>query len=195
MSDWISTVYRYHTAFFSILDGNCQVEYPVVEEQPPLAPVIEGPTGGPTTVQFVLGPPLMSRLWFLSEDCSSLVQLQPERLVVNWRGLATGSVYARYPQRSQICLDVRLDVVELALCNLQTAQLTLAYELGHIEPASLKDYVPSECGVRTAQIARIPYSWRNWTPRATSATGGLPNSGRSLTCPRWEAVHCGRSLR
>jgi hypothetical protein len=33
-----------------------------------------------------------------------------------------------------------VDVVELALCNLQTAQLALAYELGHIGPASLKDF-------------------------------------------------------
>ncbi len=121
-------------------------EYPVVEEQPPLAPVIEGPTGGPTTVQFVLGPPLMSRLWFLSEDRSSLVQLQPDRLVVNWRGLATGSVYPRYPQVRKVFerrwSDVAQFVGERQLGSLEITQCELNYinvidwppdEFGHLE--------------------------------------------------------------
>ena len=71
-------------------------DYPVVLDQPPLAPAIEQPTSGPRTTQLVFGPALQSRLWFLSEDQSSLVQIQHDRLTVNWRKL-DGVPYPRYP--------------------------------------------------------------------------------------------------
>ncbi|MDA8056499.1 MAG: TIGR04255 family protein [Actinomycetota bacterium] len=71
-------------------------EYPVVLDQPPLPPTIEQPTSGPRTTQLVFGPALQTRLWFLSEDQSSLVQIQHDRLTVNWRKL-DGVPYPRYP--------------------------------------------------------------------------------------------------
>jgi uncharacterized protein (TIGR04255 family) len=73
-----------------------RAEYPVVLDQPPLAPAIEQATSGAHTTQLVFGPALQTRLWFLSEDQSSLVQVQHDRLTVNWRKL-DGIPYPRYP--------------------------------------------------------------------------------------------------
>jgi len=73
-----------------------RASHPLVQEQPPLPPAIEKAGGSPPTVQFVVGPALQSRIWFLSDDQSSLIQLQYDRLTVNWRQIAA-SPYPRYP--------------------------------------------------------------------------------------------------
>jgi uncharacterized protein (TIGR04255 family) len=72
-------------------------DFPVAQEQPPLPPMAESQVLGAPVVQFSVGPPLLSRLWFLSEDRSRLVQLQIDRLVVNWRQSEPGAKYPRYP--------------------------------------------------------------------------------------------------
>jgi len=71
--------------------------YPLVQEQPPLPPAIEGQDGA-SAVQFVVGPALQTRLWFLDEDQAELVQLQHDRLTVNWRQTQPGAAYPRYPR-------------------------------------------------------------------------------------------------
>jgi uncharacterized protein (TIGR04255 family) len=65
--------------------------YPHVEEQPPL------PASGDVRAGFAVsvGPPPMNRHWFLSADGDRLVQMQADRLVVNWRQ-TTGQDYPRY---------------------------------------------------------------------------------------------------
>lgn len=70
-------------------------QYPRVEEQPPLpSSVGSGSPGGPI-VQLNVGLPSM-RYWFLSSDGSDLVQVQQDRLSVNWREAETGNPYPRY---------------------------------------------------------------------------------------------------
>lgn len=59
-----------------------RAEYPLVQEQPPLPPQVEAPIAGPPQVQFVVGPALQTRVWFLNEEQTELVQLQPDRLTV-----------------------------------------------------------------------------------------------------------------
>lgn len=60
-----------------------------VSEQPPLEPVIEGFDGGalrPPSVQWSLSPaPPLPRCWYTSEDEQFLIQVQPDRLILNWR--------------------------------------------------------------------------------------------------------------
>jgi uncharacterized protein (TIGR04255 family) len=73
-------------------------EYPVSQDQPPLPPSIEGQPGGMPRVQLRLGPPVMSRLWFLSNDSTRLVQLQLDRLIVNWRQVKGDEMYPRFPE-------------------------------------------------------------------------------------------------
>ncbi len=71
--------------------------YPIVQEQPPVPPTKEGTLFGPSSVQLVVGPPLQTRLWFVSEDGAELVQLQHDRLTVNWRRISPDFHYPRYP--------------------------------------------------------------------------------------------------
>lgn len=74
-------------------------QYPVVEEQPPLPPAIELEPGAFPNFQVFVGPQ-STRLWFISPDRASLVQLQPDRLHFNWReseGSSDG-----YPEWDQV---------------------------------------------------------------------------------------------
>lgn len=68
--------------------------YPDVQEQAPLPPVVEiydGHAGPEIDIGEVLGFP---RLWFTSREHDSLIQLQRDRLLVNWR--AGMKPYPRY---------------------------------------------------------------------------------------------------
>lgn len=83
----------------------CQ-NYPHLEEQPAL------PASGDVRAGFAVsvGPPPMSRHWFLSPDGDRLVQLQADRLVVNWRQTA-GQDYPRYEALRDELVE-RLDDVQ-----------------------------------------------------------------------------------
>lgn len=80
--------------------------FPQLEEQPPLPP------SGDVRVGFAVsvGPPPMSRHWFLSPDGDRLVQMQADRLVVNWRQTA-GQDYPRYDALREELVE-RLDDVQ-----------------------------------------------------------------------------------
>ena len=104
--------------------------HPVVQEQPLLPPAIETPTSRARVAQFVVGPALNTRVWFLSDDLSSLVQLQHDRLTVNWRQVAS-SAYPRYPavraafeERSA---DLARFVSEHGLGHLSVTQAEVTY--------------------------------------------------------------------
>ena len=74
-------------------------EFPVVQEQPLFPPKFETFGGGnpQPIVQFSVGPPpLGSRLWFLSQDKSHLLQFQPDRFLINWRKQRNSQEYPRF---------------------------------------------------------------------------------------------------
>jgi uncharacterized protein (TIGR04255 family) len=73
-----------------------RAEYPGVEEQPPLAPGIEGPLAPGLGLAIGFGPVPSARHWFLSEDGTNLVQVQNDRLIVNWRQGDNAAPYPRY---------------------------------------------------------------------------------------------------
>jgi uncharacterized protein (TIGR04255 family) len=71
--------------------------YPILDEVPPLDPAVEreGPTPG-ATFQISAIPPML-RYWFLSAEGSRLLQVQRDRLILNWRKVPTGpQTYPRY---------------------------------------------------------------------------------------------------
>jgi uncharacterized protein (TIGR04255 family) len=69
--------------------------FPVSQEQPPLPPVIPGGGGQMFSLQFQNAlPPL--RLWLLTEDEAFLVQIQHDRLLLNWRKVKPDDPYPRY---------------------------------------------------------------------------------------------------
>ena len=75
--------------------------FPVIEEHPPLEPVIERFGGLPRasrgTVQFqMLDTPPVPRCWFLNNEGTELIQVQPDRFIHNWRKKTGEEEYPRY---------------------------------------------------------------------------------------------------
>jgi len=73
-------------------------EYPNCEEQLPIQPAEEPedlltPERGAGQLQMI--PPLW-RQWFISKSGTDLVQLQADRLCINWRKMQPGDRYPRY---------------------------------------------------------------------------------------------------
>ncbi len=75
-----------------------KARFPKIQVQPPLTPSFET-FGGPQIMSFgVVMPPvgLQPRMWFMSADENSLIQLQGDRLLFNWRGGVQGSPYPHF---------------------------------------------------------------------------------------------------
>jgi uncharacterized protein (TIGR04255 family) len=87
--------------------------YPIVSEQLPLAAAFEtfGGTPVPTLpfeIQAYLSPP-MPRYWFEAEDGRELVQIQPDRIIHNWRKQEVDDEYPRYEAiRQRFATDVEM---------------------------------------------------------------------------------------
>jgi len=88
-------VYGLRPIELAILREKWRSKYPVIQELPPLPPAIED-SGMGQSVQFFVGPALQSRLWFLTEEQEWLIQLQHDRLTVNWRQTDSSQSYPRY---------------------------------------------------------------------------------------------------
>jgi uncharacterized protein (TIGR04255 family) len=74
-----------------------KAEFPKAQVQPPIASAFE--TFAPSPIVFGMPVPTMGlqpRMWFLSEDENSLIQLQSDRLLFNWRGGVQGSPYPHF---------------------------------------------------------------------------------------------------
>ncbi len=142
-------------------------DYPIVQEQPPVAPAIEGAAFGPPSVQFIVGPALQTRLWFLSNDQAELVQLQHDRLTVNWRQISTDSAYPRYPSVRDVFErrwgDLSEFVTERQLGVLSITQVELNY-INAIDPGA-------------EELGRLERFLRNWQP-ATQHHLGDPEQAR-----------------
>lgn len=70
--------------------------FPIVEEQPPLPPLVEASATGGPMVQVFLGNSPDVRRWFIDESGRDLVQLQQDRLIVNWREGEPRGAYPRF---------------------------------------------------------------------------------------------------
>lgn len=70
--------------------------YPRIEEQPPLAPGIEGAAPPGIGLALGFGPVPAARHWFLNDAGTDLVQVQNDRLIVNWRAVDDSETYPRY---------------------------------------------------------------------------------------------------
>jgi uncharacterized protein (TIGR04255 family) len=105
-------------------------QYPRVEEQPPLPSIVEGNVPGGPVFQLKVGAPPV-RYWFLSDDGTDLVQLQQDRLSVNWREQGSGKPYPRYPAMRRVFAerfgDLGVFVAEESLGTVQVTQLELSY--------------------------------------------------------------------
>lgn len=85
-----------------------QQDYPTLDEQPPLPPE---PGDGETGFLVSFGAPPLGRQMFSAADGSRLLQLQADRLILNWRRSVDGGAYPRYPAlRAEV--ERRLDDVQ-----------------------------------------------------------------------------------
>lgn len=105
--------------------------YPHVQEMIPLPPQVEaGPAGG-AVFQMGFGPVPSSRYWFLSSDQTELVQVQNDRLVVNWRRGAGAGVYPRYEVIRELFSarldDLRAFLAEEQFGKAEVVQVELTY--------------------------------------------------------------------
>lgn len=78
-------------------DRHLRLEYPHAQDQTPAAPTIErfDESSRMPSMVFAMGTPVV-RQWYLSADQTRLVQLQNDRLVVNWRRLLDTQEYPHY---------------------------------------------------------------------------------------------------
>lgn len=126
--------------------------YPRLEEQLPLPSTVEGSLPGGPVVQLNVGLPSM-RYWFLTNDGSELVQIQQDRLSVNWREGSLGSPYPRYPAMRQTFAkrlrDLMTFVAEEDLGVIRVNQV----ELNYVNAVSVE---PGETG----KLGRVLSTWR-----------------------------------
>lgn len=109
-----------------------QDEYPVTVDQPLLPPVpletFDTPTLGMT---FPFGPLAGTRVWFQTERADRVVQVQADRVVLNWRRTADDSSYPRYaflrPAFARVLTDLREVCQEHGLEAPQVRQAEVAY--------------------------------------------------------------------
>src|ERR1022692_3788638 len=91
---------RLRTAQIGLLWTKLRAEFPKVEELAPIAPVIESfgpPTAGRVGFRFeALDVPPLARVLFLNDSQDQLVQIQPDRLLHNWRKTTGAQPYPRY---------------------------------------------------------------------------------------------------
>jgi uncharacterized protein (TIGR04255 family) len=148
-------------------------DYPLVQEQPPLPPQIESPTAGPIQVQVVVGPGLQTRLWFLNEEQAELVQLQHDRLTVNWRQIAPATIYPRYPHVRSVFenrfRELEGFVADRNLGVLNVSQVEVTY-INAIEPDG-------------SQLGRLDRVLRNWVPPTSNHLGEPEQVRAALVFP------------
>jgi uncharacterized protein (TIGR04255 family) len=83
---------------YGLLWERLREDYPKTEHHPPLGSIVElyGKQGAQrATLQLESAMPI-GRCWFLSEDGLRLIQVQPDRFVLNWRKLDTDTKYPSY---------------------------------------------------------------------------------------------------
>jgi uncharacterized protein (TIGR04255 family) len=77
-----------------------RARFPKIQVQPPIAPAFETFEASPpipVPVGIQIQPiSFQPRMWFLSEDEDSLIQLQSDRLLFNWRGGLQGNPYPHF---------------------------------------------------------------------------------------------------
>lgn len=116
--------------------------FPTVEEQPPLPPVLEtSPAGGPS-MQLFVGNNLDVRRWFIDDSGRELVQLQQDRLIVNWREGNTGGTYPRFGSVRANLVSRLSDLVEF----LEEEELG-KLEISHGEVSYINAIANSEGGM------------------------------------------------
>ncbi len=142
--------------------------YPVVQEHPALPPTIEMQPEAQTGFQVFVGPP-PSRLWFVSSDGDSLVQLQPDRLHVNWRAIDGVRPYPRWDWVRDTFKQRLLQVFEFVETRAARVPAIAQVELTYINAIEMPDGTPAAMDHLLKQWGTAP-DHHLGTPREFKAT-------------------------
>jgi uncharacterized protein (TIGR04255 family) len=135
--------------------------YSLVEEHGELEPAFEEfdatsvPTVGIRVQTFDDAPP-PARVWFLNEAHNELIQIQRDRLVVNWRAGAQAEPYPRY-----------VHIIERFRSALASfTEFIAAEKLGDIVPTQCEvtyvNHIPSGAGWSThSELDNVVTTWQN----------------------------------
>ena len=122
---------------FGMLYDRLKDRYPKTEYHPPVGPTIElFDTKGAPNVAFRFDTSLpVGRCWYLNEAGTELLQVQPDRVTLNWRKLDTDAAYPHY-DALKVRFERELGLVlgffeELGLGTFQPLQCELTY-VNHI---------------------------------------------------------------
>lgn len=88
---------------FGLLWEQLRDRYPKTEYHPPLATIVElvGTAKSQTVSLDVDSGFPVGRCWYLSDDGLRLIQVQPDRFILNWRKLDSGITYPSYDHLRQ----------------------------------------------------------------------------------------------
>ena len=142
---------------FGLLWERWRARYPRYEHKPPLGSTIElfgvrGAQIAKVTVADAEFP--VGRYWYLSEDGHRLIQVQPDKFVLNWRKLDEHTEYPRYE-------SLKTDFIE----ELQTFLAFVAEsELGEFEPTQAELTYVNHLGIDDEQelgghVSRFIAAW------------------------------------
>ena len=157
---------RLTTAHIGLLWQKYRGQLPLIEEHPPLDPVLENfDPPRPPQVEIAFGnKPPMPRVWFLSEANTELLQIQNDRFIHNWRKAGTDTEYPRYEQiRNRFLKEVEvfaqfLDEERLGELSINQCEITY---VNHID-----------CGPATGNPGKADQLFTNW--RSLRASAFLP---------------------
>ncbi|WP_167376062.1 TIGR04255 family protein [Methylobacterium tarhaniae] len=160
-------------------------DFPRAETKPTLPPTISASGPSDMFIQLQFGaaePSPFPRIWFVSEDDSSLVQLQRDRLIINWR---RRDADARYPSYDIISTKLR-EVVDIFSDftkeeNIGTL-ITIGLEIGYVNtllyghelagPEDVGTVIPMLAWRPKGEAPRFPVTGLGW-----NADLGLPGGG------------------
>jgi uncharacterized protein (TIGR04255 family) len=131
------------TAHLGLLWSHYRDRYPNTEQQSPLPNMHEtfgSPAAARVKLNFQETMPV-PRAWFLNEDSTRLVQVQPDHFALNWRKLETEEEYPRYT-RLRADLIAELDIFERYLASeklpaIVPDQVELSY-VNHLPPVDTR---------------------------------------------------------
>src|SRR5258708_32402614 len=141
--------------------------YPKIEEQPPLPPVVEGDPPGIPQLQLRLVPLPAGRQWFLNGSGTQLVQVQPDRLIVNWRAGDPPTEYPRYGHMRQTFVARFEDL----------AQFTADERLGELDVMQAELSYINAMDVDRGDLGRIDRFLKGWSGTEGHHLG-LPEQAR-----------------
>jgi uncharacterized protein (TIGR04255 family) len=116
--------------------------FPKIQVHPPVFPVLENlGTSPPRVPQFTINPgmlPMQPRMWFLSDDDNFLIQLQSDRLIVNWRRDEKGTPYPHFEAVQEVFTKA-FDELEALLKAEDVSIAANQCEVVYINPIRIAD--------------------------------------------------------